>query len=188
MVNKSDLKLPETSQEHTNLNLGDSGNGSIYDELGYIIQHCCDLPALQTSKLVRMPVVAQQALNEEQGLELAKALRKELIACAEQITQRRRLPIDDIMQAIQQHKLDFDHQDLAKIKKGLGVPFPRHMVDLARYYAIQLVIQGVSRQEIAEFLEVDVRTVANYIAQAKARIKLILETKSKQVQPEYPRA
>jgi|GEM_PF-2518788 len=146
-------------------------------DLGHALSHCWDLPMLQTSKLTRLPVVAQGALEENHGLELAKALRKELISCAEQITQRSRYSIDEIVSAIEKEKLHLGSQDLVKIQRVIGIRFPRNKIDLARYYAIRLVMEGIDQQTIAEFLDVDLRTVANYIAQAKERIWLILESK-----------
>jgi hypothetical protein len=137
---------------------------------------------LQTSKLTQLSVVTQRALEENHGLELAKALRKELIDCAEQITQRPRYSIDDIVSAIEKEKLHLGSQDLVKIQRVVGIRFPRNKIDLARYYAIRLVMEGIDQQTIAEFLDVDLRTVANYIAQAKERIWLILESKSMLVQ------
>ena len=151
-------------------------------ELGHALSHCWDLPMLQTSKLTQLPVVAQRALEENHGLELAKALRKELIACAEQITQRPRYSIEEIVSAIEKEKLHLGSQDLVKIQRVIGIRFPRNKIDLARYYAIRLVMEGIDQQTIAEFLDVDLRTVANYIAQAKERIWLILESKSMLVQ------
>jgi DNA-directed RNA polymerase specialized sigma24 family protein len=151
---------------------------SQFDELGYALHHCWDLPALQASNLTRLPSVAQQALEETNGLGLAKALRKELIVCAEQITQRPRYPIEEIISAIEKERLGLSSQDLLKIQKAVGVPFPRHQIDLARYYTIRLVMQGVDHQTIADFLDVDPRTVANYVAQAKERIRLTLDSKS----------
>ena len=153
-------------------------NGKELDELGYLIYHCWDLPLLQTSRLAQLPPVLKRAEEERHGLELAKALRKELIACAEEITQRPRFPIEDIINAIEKENMTHDGQELEKIRKAIGVPFPRNKLDLARYYTIRLVMQGIDQPTIAEFLEVDLRTVANYVAQAKKRIHLILETKT----------
>ncbi len=151
-------------------------------ELGHALSHCWDLPMLQTSKLTQLPVVAQRALEESHGLELAKALRKELIACAEQITQRPRYSIDEIVSAIEKEKLFLGSQDLVRIQKVVGIRLPRNKIDLARYYAIRLVMEGMDQQTIADFLDVDLRTVANYIVQAKERIGLILESKLMLVQ------
>lgn len=148
------------------------------DELGYVLCHCWDLPVLQTSTLTGLPSVEQLALKEDNGLELAKALRKELVACAEQLTQRPRYPIEAIVSAIEKKTLNMGSQDLVKIQKNIGIPFPRNKLDLARYYTIRLVMQGTDQQTIADFLDVDLRTVANYVVQAKERIRLILETRS----------
>jgi DNA-binding NarL/FixJ family response regulator len=148
------------------------------DELGYALSHCWDLPILQTSSLARLPSVVRLASEETQGLELAKALRKELISCVEQITQRQRYPIDEIVSAIEKHKLGLGSQELMKIKRVIGVPFRRNKLDLARYYTIRLIMQGIDQQTIADFLEVDLRTVANYVAQAKERIRMVLESRS----------
>jgi hypothetical protein len=149
-----------------------------FDELGYVLHHCWDLPVLQTSQLTQLPPVKKRAEEEKHGLELAKALHKELIDCAEQITQRPRFSIDGIIEAIEKSKTNQGNQDLAKIQKAIGIPFSRNKLDLARYYTIRLVMQGVDQQTIAEFLDVDIRTVPNYVNQAKERIRLILETKS----------
>ncbi|OGO31812.1 MAG: hypothetical protein A2Z29_08410 [Chloroflexi bacterium RBG_16_56_11] len=148
------------------------------DELGYLLYHCWDLPVLQTSDMVQLPPVLKRAEEERHGLELAKALRKELIACAEEITQRPRYPIEEIVAAIEKEKMKLGSQDLVRIQKAIGVPFSRNKLDLARYYTIRLVMQGIDQQAIAEFLDVDLRTVANYVAQAKERIRLVLETRS----------
>jgi len=153
-------------------------NGSKFDELGHALRYCWDLPALQKSKLTQLPGIARLALEEKNGLELAKALRRELITCAEQITQRPLYPIEEIVSVIEQENLGLENHNLAKIQKTIGIRFPRNKLDLARYYAIRLVMQGVDRQAIADFLDVDLRTVANYIAQAKERIRLILESRS----------
>ena len=147
-------------------------------ELGHALSHCWDLPMLQKSKLTQLPEITQSALEENNGLELAKALRKELIACAEQITQRPRQPIEVIVSAIEKEKLNLGSQELVRIQKMIGIRLPRNKIDLARYYSIRLVMEGIDQQTIAEFLDVDLRTVANYIAQAKERIWLILESRS----------
>jgi DNA-directed RNA polymerase specialized sigma24 family protein len=152
-------------------------------ELGHALSHCWDLPLLQKNKLTQLTGVTERALEENHGLELAKALRKELIACAEQISQRPRQPIEEIVSAIEKEKLNLGSQDLVRIQKLIGIRLPRNKIDLARYYAIRLVMEGVDQQTIAEFLDVDLRTVANYIAQAKERIWLILESKSVIMQP-----
>ena len=161
---------------------GSTRNETSQFDLGQALSHCWDLPMLQTSKLTQLPVVAQRALEENHGLELAKALRKELIACAEQLTQRPRYSIEEIVTAIEKEKLHLGSQELVKIQKAIGIRFPRNKIDLARYYTIRLAMEGIDQQTIAEFLDVDLRTVANYIAQAKERIWLALESKSTLVQ------
>lgn len=148
------------------------------DELGFALHHCWDLPILQTSGLTQLPSVMQRALGEMDGLELAKALRKELLACANQLTQRPLYPVGEVIAAIEREKHGFGNQDLEKIQRILGVRFPRNEIDLARYYTIRLVMEGIDHQTIADFLDVDLRTVANYVLQAKERIRLILETRS----------
>ena len=148
-----------------------------YDELNYLLSHCWDLPLLQTSKLARIPRLLSRVKEEKQGLEFAKALRKELISCAEQITQRTRYPIDEIVTAIENAKTPNGVQELQRTKSIIGVPFRRNKLDLARYYTIRLVMQGIDQATIADFLEVDLRTVANYFAQARERVKVILETR-----------
>ena len=162
---------------HLSSQLRHTSNIRIFDELGHAIRYCWDLPVLQKSELTQLPGIARLALEETHGLELAKALRRELIACAEQITQRPLYPIKEIVSAIEQEKFGLSSQDLAEIQKTIGVRFPRNKIDLARYYAIRLVMEGVDRQAIADFLDVDLRTVANYVAQAKERIRLILESR-----------
>jgi hypothetical protein len=159
---------------------GLSSNGDPMDmlELGHAISQCWDLPMLQKSRLTHLPQVGRMALEERHGLELAKALRKELIACAEQITQRPRQPIEEVVSAIEKQKLNLGSQELVRTQRLIGIRLPRNKIDLARYYAIRLVMEGIDQQTIAEFLDVDLRTVANYIAQAKERIWLILESKS----------
>jgi hypothetical protein len=151
------------------------------DDLGYLLYHCWDLPLLQTSRLARLPRLLNRAKEEKQGLELAKALRKELIACAEQITQRPRYSIEEIVTAIEKGSFSPVGQEVQKIRKLIGVPFPRNKLDLARYYTIRLVMQGIDQPTIAEFLDVDLRTVANYVSQAKDRIRVVLETRALQV-------
>lgn len=151
-------------------------NGRIkFDQLGHALHHCWDLPILHTNDLTQLPSVVKRALRETDGLELAKALCTELIACAEQISQRPSYPIDKIISAIEKEQLGLGRQDLAEIQRRLGIPFPRNKIDLARYYTIRLVMQGMNNQTIADFLQVDLRTVGNYVAQAKERITLILE-------------
>jgi hypothetical protein len=159
--------------------LRDSTNGRTkFDELGHALNNCWDLPILQMSDLTKLSVVIERSLEETDGLQLAKALRKELIACAEQITQRPRYPIEEIIAAIEKGTPGLRSQDLVKIQNDIGIPLHRSKIDLARYYAIRLVMEGIDHQRIADFLDVDMRTVANYILQAKERIRLTLESKS----------
>jgi len=148
------------------------------DDLGYLLYHCWDLPLLQTSRLARLPRLLNKAKEEKHGLELGKALRKELVACAEQITQRSRFSIEEIVSVIEKSNLNPGNQELEKIRRTIGVPFPRNKLDLARYYTIRLVMQGIDQPTIAEFLEVDLRTVANYVSQAKERIRVVLDTRT----------
>ena len=148
------------------------------DDVALALQYCWDLPMLQTSPLVDLPQVRELALKETQGLELAKALRSELVTCSEHLTQRRHYPVEEIATFLQDGKPRFRYTELTALRRKIGVPFPRHMIDLARFYAIRLVMKGVGRDKIADLLDVDVRTVANYLAQAKERIRLILHTRS----------
>ena len=165
--------------DYSSTRLRNISNGKTQsDELGYALHHCWDLPILQMSDLTKLSIVSQRSLEEKDGLQLAKALRKELIACSEQITQRTRYPIEEIISAIEKERLGLGSQDLLKIQKALGIPFPRNKIDLARYYAIRLIMEGIHHQMIADFLDVDLRTVANYLGQAKERIGLILESRS----------
>ena len=147
------------------------------DDVALALQYCWDLPMLQTSPLVNLPQVRRMALEETEGLELAKALQNELISCSEHLTQRSPYPIDEIAAFLQEGKARFKYAELAALRAKIGVPLPRH-IDLARYYAIRLVMKGVGREKIADLLDVDVRTVANYLAQAKERIRLVLRTRS----------
>ncbi len=149
-----------------------------YASLGYALRLCWDLPMLQNSELVKLPSVIKRARKENGNLELAKALRDELIACAAQITRRNKYPIEQIVSAIENNRQDLGNENVMRIKKELGIPFPRDRIDLARYYTIRLVMEGISNKVIAEFLQVEPRTVANYISQAKKRIRLILEYSS----------
>jgi DNA-binding NarL/FixJ family response regulator len=151
---------------------------NLIDELDHALSHCWDLPMLQMSSLTQLPAVLERSRAEADGLELAKALRKELIACAEQLTQRPVFPIEELITCIENGQLGIASQNLARMKREIGVPFSRNKVDLARYYAIRLAMQGTDHQKIAEFLEVDPRTVANYLAQARERIRVVIESQS----------
>jgi hypothetical protein len=154
-----------------------TSNDHSLGELAYLLSRCWDLPVLQTSKMALLPQIMKQAKGEKHGLEMAKALRRELINCAEQISQRPKFPIEDIMVAIERDRMNPDNQEVEKIQKVIGVPFSRNKLDLARYYTIRLVMQGIDQQTIAEFLDVDLRTIANYVSQAKERIRIALETR-----------
>ncbi|MDD5289348.1 MAG: hypothetical protein PHY28_09600 [Dehalococcoidales bacterium] len=146
------------------------------DYLSQALRYCADLPMLQTNKLTGLSSVAYEALSINGELAAAKALRKRLIACAEEITQRPRLPIEEVASAIEKYKRGLGSQELARLQKAVGVPFSRSQIDLARYYSIRLMMQGIDQGAISDFLNVDLRTVANYIAQAKKRIWLTLES------------
>ena len=157
----------------------EEGNTSEMNEaLERALTCCWDLPALQTSILTQLPAVVERARDESEGLELAKALRKELIECAGQLTQRPVYSIEDIVNAIENGRMGIASQALERVKREIGLPFPRTKVDLARYYTIRLVMEGISHQAIADFLEVDPRTVANYLVQARDRIKVVLESQA----------
>ena len=56
-------------------------------------------------------------------------------------------------------------------------PFARDRLDLARYYAIRLAMEGLGNEIIAGFLRVELRTLGNYVAEAKERIRLTLESR-----------
>ena len=152
-------------------------------DLGRALSHCWDLPMLQTNRLTRLPAVMEMALEEHHGLEHAKALRRELVTCAEQLTRRPRYSIEEIVLAIEKQKVGLGCQDLVRVQKIIGIRLPRNKIDLARYYSIRLVMEGIDQLTIAEFLDVDLRTVANYIFQAKERIMLTLDSKSMVVEP-----
>ena len=160
------------------MTLEEENTSEMAGELEHALACCWDLPALQTSSLTRMPAVIERARYESEGLELAKALRKELIDCAAQLTQRPVYPIEDIINAIENGRMGVASQALARVKREMGLPFPRTKVDLARYYTIRLAMEGVSHQSIADFLEVDPRTVANYLVQARERIRVVLESQA----------
>jgi hypothetical protein len=158
--------------------LEEGGTSEPAMELEHALACCWDLPALQTSSLTQMPAVVERANHETEGLELAKALRKELIDCAGQLTQRVVYPIADILNAIENGRMGTASQALARVKREIGLPFSRTKVDLARYYAIRLAMEGVNHQSIADFLEVDPRTVSNYLVQARDRIGVVLESQA----------
>jgi|WetSurMetagenome_2_1015567.scaffolds.fasta_scaffold63409_3 hypothetical protein len=158
------------------VNLKEDGAKSLSEELEYALAHCYDLPELQSSSLTKMPAVLDRARDETGGLELAKALRKELIDCAAQLTQRPVYPLEDLFKAIENGQPGIASQTLERVKGEIGVPFSRNRIDLARFYAIRLVMQGFDHESIANFLEVDPRTVGNYLAQARERIRVVLES------------
>ncbi len=146
------------------------------NELGKALRRCYDLPFLQDSKLAQLPCVARRAGGERDGLVLARALRSELIASAERISRPVRHPaVRKIVAAIEKQRLGQDGQFLAEMQKNLGIPFPRNKIDVARYYAIRLVMEGMKHEVVADFLEIDLRTLGNYLAEARHRIRLILE-------------
>ncbi len=148
------------------------------ERLGQVLRHCHDLTFLQNSNFVFLPSVVRQCRGESVDLCSAKALRRELIAVAQRISRRTvHFPIRKILKAIEERRLSSDNQRVVEIQRRLGIPFSRNRIDLARYYAIRLVMEGLSNETIAEFLMVDPRTLANYIAQAKMRIALILESR-----------
>lgn len=144
-------------------------------ELSEALRLCRDLPMLENNLLTNLPRVKARAKNYNGTLELAKALRAELISCAEQITIRPTYSIKDIVDAIESYFQGNNQGHLIQIRDELAIPFSRDKIDLARFYAIRLLIEGVSIQQIAEFLQVEPRSVANYLKQAKERIKTLLE-------------
>jgi hypothetical protein len=160
------------------MTLEEDRKSELAEELEQALACCWDLPSLQTSSLTQMPAVVERARYETEGLELAKALRKELIDCAGQLTQRPLYPIEDILNAIENGRMGIASQALARVKREIGLPFSRTKVDLARYYTVRLAMQGVDHQSIADFLEVDPRTVANYLVQARDRIRIVLESQA----------
>ena len=148
------------------------------DTLGRALHHCFDLTFLQNSDLTQLPSVVRRCREERHGLDLAKALRRELIDAAEQITPRAdHHTIRDIVEAIEEERLNSGNGRMAEIQKHLGIPFPRDKIDLARYYGIRLVMEGLSNEIVANFLQVEMRTLSNHIAEAKERIKLTLESR-----------
>ena len=144
-------------------------------ELGEASRLCRDLPMLENNLLTNLPRVQARAKNYNGTLELAKALRAELITCVEQISIRPKYSIKKIVDAIESYFQGNNQDNLIQIRDELAIPFSRDKIDLARFYAIRLLIEGVSIQQIAEFLQVEPRTVANYLKQAKERIKILLE-------------
>jgi hypothetical protein len=145
------------------------------NELGEVLRLCRDLPMLENSFLTNHPRVKTRAKKYNCSLGLAKALRAELISCAEQITIRPTYPIEKIVDALESYFRGNDQSELIQIRNELAIPFSRDKIDLARFYSIRLSMEGVNRQQIAEFLQVEPRTVANYTKQAKERIKVLLE-------------
>jgi DNA-binding CsgD family transcriptional regulator len=146
-------------------------------KLSSALHYCWDLSTLQKSEFVLLPSVAKLANGKNDGLQAAKALRDELIACAEQLTQRKRYPIEEIASVLEMDNISFRDRYMENIQRSLGVPFSRDRLDLARYYAIRMLMEGVRNEIIAKFLMVDSRTVGNYIAQAKERIRFTLESR-----------
>jgi hypothetical protein len=155
---------------------GRNGNKLIeLHELSEALRLCRDLPMLENNLLTNLPKVKIRAKKHNGNVKLAKALRAELISCAEQITVRPTYSINKIVDAIENYFNGNNHDDLIQIRDELTIPFSRDKIDLARFYAIRLSMEGVSIQQIAEFLQVEPRSVANYIKQAKERIKVLLE-------------
>ena len=149
-----------------------------FNKLGRALRYCHDLPLLQNSDLTHLPSVENRARGDRRGLDLARALRKELITCTEQIARHTGYPsIREIVEAIEREKLFADKQLVAEVSKRLVIPFSRDRRDLARYYGIRLRMEGLANSTIAEFLQVELRTLGNYIAEAKERIRLILESR-----------
>lgn len=148
------------------------------EKLGQALRRCYDLPFLQNSDLAQLPRVLRRARREKHGLNLARALRKEFLDSARQITRRtRHSDISEIVAAIEAARLGLGNQHIVEIQERLGIPFPRDRIDLARYYAIRLVMEGLKNEIIADFLQVDLRTLGNYIAAAKEHIRLTLESR-----------
>jgi hypothetical protein len=155
---------------------GTNGSKQIdLNELGEALRLCRDLPMLENNFLTNHPRVKTRAKKYNSSLGLAKALRAELISCAEQITIRPTYPIQKIVDAIESYFRGNDQNELIQIRNELAIPFSRDKIDLARFYSIRLSMEGVNVQQIAEFLQVEPRTVANYTKQAKERIKVLLE-------------
>lgn len=147
-------------------------------KLGRALRLCHDLPLLQDNELTRLPSVVRQTNGEKKGLDLAKSLRRELISCAEEITRHSGHPgIHEILSALEEETLFSENRHINTIKRKLGIPFSRDRLDLARYYAIRLLMEGLSNGTIANFLEVEIRTLGNYISAAKRRIRLTLESR-----------
>src|SRR4030042_4306041 len=144
-------------------------------ELGEALRLCRDLPMLENNLLTNLPKVKMRAKKYNGNLELAKALRDELISCQQQITIRPTYSIKKIVDAIESYFHGNNQDEFIQIRDELAIPFSRYKIDLARFYAIRLLIEGVSIQQISEFMQVEPRTIANYIKQAKERIKSLLE-------------
>ena len=147
------------------------------EKLSKALRHCHDLCILQQSELAQLPSVARRVSNAVNRGQLGKALREELLDCARLLTRRKKHAIAQIIAALDDGTYDPDTEEACRVKEISGIPLPRNKIDLARYYAIRLVMQGVSNEAIATFLEVDPRTVGNYISQAKERIRLTLESR-----------
>ena len=133
------------------LRYGKKGRRINLDKLGQALRHCYDLTFLQNSDLTLLPSVVRRCQGERTSLDLAKALRKELVAAAMCISRRTaHFPIRKILKAIEEQRLGLDNQRVVEIQRCLGIPFSRDRIDLARYYAIRLVMEGVDQQTIAD--------------------------------------
>lgn len=154
-----------------------AGNGVDRRELGRALRRCRDPLFLRNTTLVNLPGVARRIANSSPPPDLGKALRQELLYCAESVTWRRKQPIAFIVSAVANGRNRPNTEEIERVKAMVGVPLGRNEVDLARYYTIRLVMEGVPIEAIAGFLEVEPRTVANYISQAKEHIALVLESR-----------
>ena len=163
---KNTIQNPDSNGESMQIKL---------TELNDALRLCRDLPMLENNLLTNLPKIKNRSKNYNGSLGNAKALRAELISCAEQITIRPTYSINKIVDALENYFRGNDAEKVLQISSELDIPFSRDKIDLARYYAMRLSMEGVNIQHIAEFLQVDPRTVANYIRQAKQRIKVLLE-------------
>lgn len=143
-------------------------------ELGSALRNFRDLPILEGNALTDLPCVRRRAESYPGSLGKARALRSELISCAEELTVRSTYPIEKIVSAMKNGLQTKVANEMPEIIYELNIPFSRSNIDLARYYSIRLVMEGMNIQNIAEFLQVEPRTVANYIKQAKQRIEISL--------------
>lgn len=151
-----------------------NNHSPVSDDLRHAIRHCSDLPMLANNRLIYLQSLSGRVDNPDDAFELAKALRAELLFCAEQISLRSKYPINEIIRSIDDTINGIDEEKIKVVRKILGIPFSRDAIDLARYYTIRLVMEGIGNKKIAYFLCVEPRTVANYINQAQARIQIVL--------------